>query len=216
VVNSPDDRTGGTNDGIGGVVNGPVVLVVGAVVGFRRPVVGSPSGGADRTENRTCGDEERRVDDVDDGAGDGAGDVDQTDGVPEGPVDSLNGTPADGAVDADWADHSSSGGSPDEAGDSLSDGSPDGADVSDEAPVGAAVDSDGASNADEAPDVAPADGAFDADMALARKMMWVWTGSCCTMDKAPIIKLPISVHTPQGDCRICLEDMTGERMVLLL
>jgi hypothetical protein len=71
---------------------------------------------------------------------------------------------------------------------------------------------DGFVNAERAPDrfVDAADGA------VTRKKLWVWTGSCCTMEIAPIIKLLISVHTPQRDGRFCLEDMAGERMVLLV
>jgi hypothetical protein len=53
-----------------------------------------------------------------------------------------------------------------------------------------------------------------ADEAVARsstprKNCWVWRGTCCTTDKAPIIKLFISVHTQHGGCRFCLEVKLG-------
>jgi hypothetical protein len=35
--------------------------------------------------------------------------------------------------------------------------------------------------------------------AVARKTLREWTGRCCAMGTAPIIKLHISVHTPQRD-----------------
>jgi hypothetical protein len=104
------------------------------------------------------------------------------------------------------------------------DGGPDGTVDSDEArPDEATGDADGAAD-EEAGFVAGApDGAIDAldgtpDGAavdtLARKMLWVGTGSCCTRWTTPITKLLISVHTPQKDCRCCLEEMSEELLPL--
>jgi hypothetical protein len=36
------------------------------------------------------------------------------------------------------------------------------------------------------------------------------------METAPIIKLPISVHTPHKELRFCLEDLPGEELLLML
>jgi hypothetical protein len=81
----------------------------------------------------------------------------------------------------------------------------------------------GAVGVNRAPDEAfDAGGAFDKDeeALLARatpyKNSGAWTESCCTLVTTPIITPLISVHTTHKELRFCLEEVTGEGLVLLL
>jgi hypothetical protein len=78
-----------------------------------------------------------------------------------------------------------------------------------EVPDGAVVVTE---DADEASDEA----VVDVNEGLARKQSWVCTGSCRTMETAPITKLRISDHTPQKDCRFRIVDTPGNGLLLLL
>jgi hypothetical protein len=44
----------------------------------------------------------------------------------------------------------------------------------------------------------------------------MWTGGCCSLENAPIIKLLISVHTPHKELRFCLDDKLRGRVLLEL
>jgi hypothetical protein len=43
----------------------------------------------------------------------------------------------------------------------------------------------------------------------SRELLWVWTGSCGTLNTTPITKLLISVHTPHTGLLFRLEEMVG-------
>jgi hypothetical protein len=53
-------------------------------------------------------------------------------------------------------------------------------------------------------------------LAARHKILWVWTWGGGALKTTPITKLRISIHTPQRDCRFCLEEMAEEGLGLLL